>query len=149
MAQITLAKALKNKKTLAKNISDLSRKIGRYNSTQEGSENPYNTKNLLTDLENTTQKLVNLKIAINTANLAIQGKIYKMAELKSLISNLRNISTASGTVSNDYSEKTIAYKSQITTLELEDYIAKREGEIEALQEEIDNFNYTVKIEDSI
>ena len=146
MTTITLAKALKVKKVLAKNINDLMRKIQKYNSTIEGSENPYNTKDLLTDLAVATKKLVDLKIALNGANLAIQSKIYKMAELKSTVSQLKGVSTNNGTVTDNYSDKIITYKAQITTIELENIVSSMEIDIDSIQEEIDNYNHTTTID---
>lgn len=146
---ITPAKALKLKNSLVKQISTLQMKMELYNSYTVGSETPYNTKNVLTELENKTQELVNLKTALTKANGPIQDKIYKISELKSMVGRLKNISTNAGkSSSRSYGgvSEPIEYKATITTLELEDLVKTKELQIESLQEEIDTFNHTAKIE---
>ncbi len=145
---MNISKALKAKNSLVKDISTLSSKIQQYNSSIVGSENPYNTKNLLTELDTKTKELIALKTALNIANAPIQPSIYEISELKSMVSRLKSIGTQSGkSLSHRFHGESapIEYVAQITTLELEDIIKGRELEIEALQEKIDTFNYTTQI----
>jgi hypothetical protein len=144
-----LAKALKVKNTLVKEISDLAQKINVYNSVVIGSEQPYNSKNLLALYEQKTQDLIDLKSKISTANATIQSSIYRIAELKSQISHLTNVNTRSGRIashSHSYRGDTeVEYVATISTLDLEGIIIAKNTEIDSLQEAIDQYNYTTEI----
>lgn len=148
MTTITPAKALKAKNLLVKEISNLQEKIQIHNSSMVGAENPYNTKNLLSTLEQKIQELINLKTALSKANQPIQSKIYFLSELKSLVTHLKPISTTSGTIpgSRYGSAEPIVYIAQITLLELDELIKNKEALIASVQEDIDQFNHTAIFE---
>ncbi len=142
-----LAKALKVKNTLVKEISVLVQKLQGYNSYIQGTDMPYNSKNVLTIYEQKTQDLIDLKSKITAANQPIQSKIYRIAELKSQISHMQHISTSSGTSTSGYGERAteIVRIATISTLDLEAIIQAKVDEIDTLQEAIDSFNHTTDI----
>src|SRR3989304_7125363 len=93
-----LYKALKLKKKLIGEISALRSKIQEKNSYAVGSLNPdnYNVPNLYRDLNEKINSLVDLKVAINSANIGIRDKIFVLSELKALISMLKVLPTTEG-----------------------------------------------------
>ena len=81
-----LYKALKLRKKLAGEISNLQGAIRSRNSYVMGSTNSlkYNVLELESELTTKVEKLISLKMAINKANLGIVETIYRLAEFKSL-----------------------------------------------------------------
>lgn len=145
---MNIAKALKHKNVLVKEISQLQSKVIQYNSTLVGAAVPYDTKKLLKDLENKVADLIALKTAINKANQGIQETIYTLTEKKSLVSKIRAINTSSGKVpTHRYgTEGAVSeYAAQISLLEVDSMVAAMEKEIDDIQEKIDTYNYTTEV----
>ena len=85
--QINLSRALKLKNRVVHRVSQLDTLITNYNSTIEGSEE-YDVRRLYKARVVMAERLVKLKIAINSANQAVQGQIFELAECKALIGML-------------------------------------------------------------
>ena len=146
-----LQKALKLRKRLVGEIADLKREIAASNSFMEGSLNPekYNVPALYQALKDKVDKLVSLKFAINEANREIQSKIYVLSEYKALIDFWKIVETKEGehpiSVRFGESAATKQYKAQVTAEQRKEYIEEYQKRIDALQEEIDTYNYTTDI----
>jgi hypothetical protein len=142
-----LAKALKQKNVLVKEIVELQNKFKIYNSFIEGTDIPYPSDKSLETLVAKQAELVDLKMKIFKANMPIQDKIFKIAECKTIITTLRSTSSKSGQWKNGYgSEATFdKYVATLDLLTIDKLIKNNEDVIDALQEEIDAYNHNTEI----
>jgi hypothetical protein len=143
-----LHKALKLRKKLVGEISDLKTQIQTKNSFLDGSLNPekYNVEKLYADLLAKVNELVALKFVINEANREIQSKIYTLSEYKALIAFWNSVSVVEGSQIVGYSNSTITeYKVQVDEEKRTKFVKEFQEKVDALQEEIDVYNYTTEI----
>lgn len=148
---MTIAQALKHKVKLVTKIKRLSAQL-RIGNISESTSGPlaYETPKTLKELQEAQLELIKLKKDIYKANLPIMGKLYEMSELKSLIASFKVLPTfAAKTITTDSylagQQVTKTSTCLITTLEKDEMIADWEAKIEALQEEVDQFNHSTKI----
>lgn len=143
-----LHKALKLRKKLVGEIAKLKADIQNKNSYIQGSLNAdkYNVPKLYDELLEKIDQLTGLKYIINEANKEIQAQIYTLAEYKSLIAFWNGVPTAEGTQVHGYSDaKTLEYKVQVDEETRNNYVKAFQTRVDAIQEEIDVFNYTTEI----
>jgi len=143
-----LHKALKLRKSLTGEITRLKTQIQTKNSYSEGSVNPekYNVPKMYEELQKKINELVGLKYAINEANHEIQSKIYIISENKALIAFWNSVSVTEGKQVTGYSQAIVQeYKVQIDEESRNKMIAEFQKKVDALQEEIDTYNYTTEI----
>ena len=84
-----------------------------------------------------------MKTKIHLANAPVYGKIFRMSELKSLISKLKRVSTTSGKV-RGYGEEVVMIAS-MTSVQRDELIKQLETEIDTLQDELEAHNALTKI----
>ena len=144
---MNLTKALKHKKKLVKQIDEMFIRFQKYNSQpvdQVGTG--YNPEEAYTKWISLTNELVNLKTKIQNANAPIADKIFRLGEVKNLISRIRGLDTKSGIVRDRYrAEELITYVAYMDLFTKDNLIKGWEEEIEQLQEEIEAFNAITKI----
>lgn len=143
-----LHKALKLRKKLVGEISRLKDQIKTKNSYIIGSLNPekYNVNELYTELQKKIDELVALKFTINEANREVQSKIYILSENKALIAFWNEVSIVEGTQTFGYSDvATREYCVQIDEEKRNQIVKEFQIKVDALQEELDTFNYTTEI----
>lgn len=145
---MNLTKALKHKKKLVKQADEAFTRFQRYNSqNKESVGSGYDPEDAYTAWVELTNELVELKTKIHNANAPIASKIFRLGEVKNLVSRLRSVDTKSGLARDyRYSETVpIEYVAYLDLFAKDDQISKWEGEIETLQEEIEAFNAITKI----
>jgi hypothetical protein len=143
-----LHKALKLRKKLVGEITSLKQQIQGKNSYLVGSLNAekYNVPKLYDELLEKIDQLTGLKYVINEANKEIQAQIYTLAEYKALIAFWNSVPVSEGTQVHGYSDaKTLEYKVQIDEETRNNYVKTFQTRVDAIQEEIDVFNYTTEI----
>jgi len=143
-----LHKALKLRKKLVGDIGRLKTQIQTKNSFSEGSLNPekYNVEKLYAELKSKINDLIGLKYAINEANREIQANIYTISEYKALIAFWNEVPVKEGKQIIGYSDMTtMEYHVQIDEATRNQMVAEFQTKVDALQEEIDTFNYTTDI----
>ena len=144
---MNLTKALKHKEKLVKQADEMFIRFQKYNSQpadQVGTG--YNPEEAYNKWIGLTNELVDLKTKIQNANAPIAGKIFRLGEVKNLISRIRGLDTKSGTVRDRYrNEETITYVAYMDLFTKDNLIKGWEEEIEQLQEEIEAFNAITKI----
>jgi len=145
-----LHKALKLRKKLVGEISELKTQIQVKNSYLVGSLNAekYNVPKLYEELLEKIDQLCGLKFVINEANHEIQSKIYVLAEYKALIAFWNGVPTAEGTQESSgfrFGEATREYKVQVDEEHRNEYVKDFQTKVDSLQEEVDIFNYTTDI----
>ena len=141
--------ALKYKKKLASKMNQEFSKVQMYNSVEEGSTRVYDVKESMQNWLRMSEELVELKTKLHLANGLVYGKIFRMSELKSQLSNLKSLDCVEGKYSDRYSrmggETPIIKTAQIGILEKDQMILSIEEEIERIQEELDEHNATTSI----
>lgn len=145
---MNLTKALKHKKKLVKQVDEAFIRFQKYNSQpKENVDKGYDPLMAYENWIKLTNQLIELKTKIHNANAPIVSKIFRLGELKNLVSRLRNVDTRSGLVrENRYSDnEPVEYVACIDLFAKDNQIELWEQEIETIQEEIEAFNAITKI----
>jgi len=142
-----LYKALKNRKNLIGEITKLKQQIKEKNSYLEGSKNGENfdAEKAYELLLKKIQDLTSLKFIINEANREIQAKIYLLGEYKALISFWNEVNIVEGSQVAGYSDKVLTYNVNFTESTKEEKIKEYQIKVDAIQEELDEYNFTTEI----
>ena len=142
-----LHKALKLRKNLVGEITKLKKQIQDKNSYLEGDINAecFSVMEATELLMKKINELVGLKFAINEANQEIQSKIYLLSEYKALIAFWNSVPTANGSKLVGYNDTVKTYKVHYTEGEIAESVDDFQKRVDALQEEIDVYNYTTDI----
>lgn len=142
---MNITKALKQKNKLVSKTNEYILHVSTYNSIQEGTTRPYDAREALEKAMASVDELVALKTAIHKANVKVYDKIFKLAELKSLVSKLKGLDCKEGMHQSYRMESPMKYTSQISIVEKDQLIEKLESQIEMLQEELESHNAKTKI----
>lgn len=142
-----LHKALKLRKNLVGEIAKLKQQIQNKNSYLEGDVNAeyFPMGKALDVLTAKINQLVGLKFAINEANQEIQSKIYSLSEFKALIAFWNAVPIDHGSKLVGYNDTIKTYKVHITEGDRDERVNEFQKKVDALQEEIDVYNYTTDI----
>lgn len=142
-----LYKALKLRKGLIGEISKLKQQIKDKNSYLVGSQNgeKFSVDETYAELLKKIEMLTALKYVINEANREIQSKIYLLAEYKALITFWNEVSVVEGSQTSGYSEVLREYKVQYDENRRNVIVKDFQKKVDALQEELDTFNYNTDI----
>ena len=144
---MNLTKALKHKKKLVKQADEFYSRFYNYNSFEVGTTPSYNPEEMFEGWLKKTDELVSLKAKIHQANIPIAEKIFRLGEIKNVISRMRGLDTKEGKVRDRYSvnDNAIEYTSYVNLVSKDLQIKNYEEELEKLQEEIEAFNAITKI----
>ena len=138
--------ALKYKKKLASKMNQEFSKVQMYNSVEEGSIRVYDVVESMKNWLTMSEELVELKTKLHLANAPVYGKIFRMSELKSQLSNLKQLDCVDGKYFDRYSRgEAVVKTAKISVLEKDQLVLTIEEEIEKLQEELDEHNATTSI----
>jgi hypothetical protein len=135
---MNVKQGLKKKNTLVKEIQELYVRLSQYNSVEVGNERPYQKSN----------ELVELKTKIHKANTPVYDKIFRLSELKSTISRLKTLDCTEGVSTDYYSrnrENPPVKTAEVSVVERDDMVKFMEGQIEDLQDILDNHNQNTEI----
>jgi hypothetical protein len=144
---MNLTKALKHKKKLVKQADELYSRFSSYNSIEVGTSPPYTPEESFKGWLKKIDELVSLKAKIHQANVPIAEKIFRLGEIKNIITRMRSIDTKEGKVYNRYIDNanSIEYIAYVNLVSKDLHIKTYEEELERLQEEIETFNAITKI----
>jgi hypothetical protein len=143
---MNLTKALKHKKKLVKQADEFYSRFSNYNSFEVETTPSYNPEEMFKRWLKATDELVSLKAKIHQANVPIAEKIFRLGEIKNIISRMRSIDTKEGKIRDRYSNDTpVEYIAYINLINKDLQIKNYEEELEKLQEEIEAFNAITKI----
>ena len=138
--------ALKYKKKLTSKMNQEFSKVQMYNSVEEGSARVYDVVESMRNWLTMSEELVELKTKLHLANAPVYGKIFRMSELKSQLSNLRQLDCVDGKHFDRYGRgEAVVKTAKISVLEKDQLVLTIEEEIEKLQEELDEHNATTSI----
>lgn len=146
---MNIKQALKKKNKLTQEIRNEFSRVQQYNSVVEGVDRVYDPAVALNNYYNKVDALIRLKTAIHEANVKVYSKIFRLSELKSMVSQLRGLDCTAGQVYQrggyGTADSTINKTAILSVLERDQTIEKLESEIEALQEELDFHNVSAEI----
>jgi len=150
MAKVSIAKLLKTKNRLASEITRVKTKITAHNVFYHDKSiltpSPQvDVKALVEELNTLTKKLVEVKSAINTANAKSFDKIFLLAELKGQISLYEKLNVSESLERNYYGDGAVQ-KAQININERDQIVKNLIKTCEILQDDLDNFNSTHRVE---
>ncbi len=140
---MNLRKALKEKNKIAGNLNNLFHRMRENNITEDGQSRPYNSQEVLKEINGEISKLIELKVQLQVANTPILNDIYRVAELKVLIRQLRYMDCND---SRKINSGIITYHTATIKAEERDQLIKAlEEEIESIHERIDAFNFRTSL----
>ena len=145
-----LTKALKLKNQLAGELTDLKDRLGKQNSRAATVPFDYDSREVLAALREKTGQLVAVKSAIAVANVAVYSRIFRLAELKGLVTLFKTLDVRHGVFreAGSFAQQAfeIEYVAQLKKSVVDGLVAELEAEISALQDELDEFNHTHSVE---
>jgi hypothetical protein len=144
---ITIHQALKLKNRLAGRLTEADSDLQTYNSVTKDQESEVDVPALWVTRLKLAESLTTLKTAIHRANVegGLQKMVFQKGEKTSLITLLKGLNTRNGTV-RDYSDEPVQYVAYKKKKDVTAEVRQLERELDRLQEEMDQFNHTHKIE---
>ena len=146
---ISLAQALKEKNRIAGELAEAWRLIARENSKREDERRVTDLQELYKIIRLYTDKLIELKTKIGKANSGNMERIYRMEECKHELSKIEQIDTDESSDFQKISDsefkeykRTVVFNSSI----IWDWKQKLQQECNTLQDEMDTYNATTKID---
>ena len=141
-----LAKALKLKNQLAGETAQLKELLAKQNSRSTKQKFDYDNREVLARLRAKLDELVRVKAGIAVANGEAYEKIFRLAELKGLVTALQALDVKAGTFheGGGFGEGRVEveYVAQLGKVEVDQLVAEAQGEIQSLQDALDEFNFT-------
>jgi len=141
----TLAKALKEKNKLKLEISLLQRRLTAHNSVIKGNPRPFDLKIIDNELSAKIEELVLAKAALTKANMPVQEKIYRLAEMKGLIAFYKKLPAIEGKHALKYSNDSAEYEVFFNEAVISEKIKTLEKAAELIQDELETFNHITNI----
>lgn len=147
---LTLAKALSVKNRLAGRLAQARGNIQAYNSVLAGqregdSSGVVDVRAEFDRMTRLQDALVVVKAAIQRANIEIYAEILRLGEIKSLIQMLNLLDTRHGAEPGQAGVE-FQYVAEFRKPEVLELIRKREAEIDAIQDRINQYNAATRIE---
>jgi hypothetical protein len=141
-----IAKALKLKNQLAGEVAQLKELLAKQNSRSSKQKFDYDNREVLARLRVKVSELVKVKSAIAVANTEIYDKIFRLAELKGLVTTLNGLDTKAGVFNEGgrFGEPgyEVEYMAQLGKVDVDELVAELKEEIQTLQDALDEFNFT-------
>jgi hypothetical protein len=141
-----LAKALKLKNQLAGEVAQLKELLAKQNVRSSKQKFDYDNREVLAQLRAKLDELVRVKTELARANLDAYERIFRLAELKGLITTLKALDTKNGIFHEGgrFGEPAyeVEYVAQLNKVTLDASVAGLEKETQALQDALDEFNFT-------
>ena len=142
---MNVSQALKQKNKLTIELKKQYQIAQKFNSQEEGTIRRYSVQNALDKAAELTMELTDLKTKIHLANAPVYDKIFRMAELKGRIKELRKIPTEEGKAESRYSSVVSVKEVEINITQLDEMVQFLEARIEEIQAELDVHNATTQI----
>jgi hypothetical protein len=103
-------------------------------------------REVLTRLRAKLTELVKVKAAVAAADAEIYDQIFRLAELKGLVTTLTSLDTKAGVFheGRGFGEASyeVEYVAQIGKVDVDKLVAELNAEIQSLQDALDEFNFT-------
>lgn len=145
--KITLVRAFKERSRIIRQIDLISRQIRDENSIIEGGLRSIDVRQSYAECTRLYGKLITLKKAISCANCGIIGKLVELAEIKSFCRQLKLIPVKDGRQEPGYDESEVkVMNAELKKAEIAAETEALQARMDALQDEIDEFNARTLIE---
>ncbi|MFZ9171836.1 MAG: hypothetical protein ACO21X_05550 [Sediminibacterium sp.] len=139
---MNLKQALKRKNRLVGLIAEEYIKVSQYNSVDDVNQRPYSVKEALQNWLKLTDELIELKSKIQIANNKVNDKIFRLAELKTQVKQLKKLDCTSGLYYSKWSDDKVVTKvAEIEVIERDKMVKEMEAQIEKIQDELDEWNH--------
>jgi hypothetical protein len=142
---MNVSQALKQKNKLVIELKKQYQIAQKFNSQEEGNVRRYSVQDALDKAVELTLALTDLKTKIHLANAPVYDKIFRMAELKNRIKELRKIPTEEGKAESRFSSVISVKEVEINIAQLDAMVQTLEARIEEIQAELDVHNATTNI----
>ena len=142
---MNVSQALKQKNKLIVEIKKQYQIAQKFNSQEEGNVRRYSVQAALDRAAELTMELTDLKTKIHLANAPVYDKIFRMAELKNRIKELKRIPTEEGKTESRFSSVASVKEVEINIAQLDEMVQFLESRIEEIQAELDIHNATTQI----
>jgi hypothetical protein len=142
---MNVSQALKKKNKLAVELKKQYAIAQKFNSQEVGNPRRYSVLEALKNATEITTELVELKTKIHLANAPVYDKIFRMAELKGRIKELKKIPTDEGKQEGRYGSPASEKEVEIDIAQMDNMISVIETEIEEIQAELDRHNALTNI----
>ena len=142
---MNVSQALKQKNKLVIELKKQYQIAQKFNSQEEGNVRRYSVQDALDKAVELTLALTDLKTKIHLSNTPVYDKIFRMAELKNRIKELRKIPTEEGKSEARYSSVVSVKEVEINIAQLDEMVQTLEARIEEIQAELDVHNATTQI----
>lgn len=154
--KVSISKLLKTKNRLASEITRVRAKILAHNSYQfDENDSDYKPAvdviNLKAEHDSLVEKLIAVKSALSAANVKSVDKIFRLSEVKGQIAFYDKLNTTEGKERNYYNQSVRVNCAQISTSAKDQIISNLIKEAERLQDDLDQFNasHRVELDDSL
>jgi len=145
---MNIAKALKTKNRIAGELSRAKAIFSRENSHRVGDKRACDPAALLAAVNQAQEDLIKIKTAIALASAPISERLVRMGELKSRMAWLSEIPIREGVQRDRFAgEKAEAevWEAHFATRDRDNEVEELQKAINALQDEIDDFNATTQV----
>jgi hypothetical protein len=140
---------LKAKNRIAGELDKLWGRLSQSNSWEDENTPPYDAEKVLEEIKEKQEELIELKAKIAVANAAHMDKIIRMAELRSMMSQLGRVSVKEGTERRTNwrtdAEETVTYHSTIGRVKMDELLDEVQSELNQLQDELDAINFSTEV----
>lgn len=141
-----LAKTLKLKNQLAGEVAELKKLLAAQNVRSTKQKFDYDNHDVLVRLRAKLDELVRVKTALALANADAYERIFRLAELKGLVTTLEALETKSGVFHEgsrfDDHGYEVEYTAQLGKAEVDQLVAGLKNEVQLLQDALDEFNFS-------
>ena len=145
MPEVLLSKCMKIKNRLSGRLNSVEQDIKNYNSSLEEQVGFVDVRKLYILRGEISKALVDLKTLIMKTNVPIQNAIIRLSEVKATISFISSIDTNEGIRRHAYQNTTTKYVAVVTKDEIDQRKTELEGEIDKIQDDLDAFNGSTKV----
>ena len=144
---MNIKQALKKKNKLVGMINEEFYKASQYNVVDEGNPRPYSATEAIGTWMQLSNELIVLKTQIHKANVPVYDKIFELSELKNQVKHLRSLNCTSGKVGGGrWGEgEPVMKHAEINVVEKDKIVKNLEARIEAIQDELDQWNHNTLI----
>ena len=145
---MTLVRALKEKSRLIAKIGEIRKMVIDYNAVDLGTRRPVSVRDIVAKAEQLRENLFRIKTAIDEANVPISRQLIEMMSLRTLIAYYQQLDTAEVRTFRNHDDEDVKVTRDVVINQVEvlQKVAELQEKVERLQDEVDEFNATHRIE---
>jgi|TARA_R110000822_G_scaffold11613_5_gene42270 hypothetical protein len=142
---MNVKQALKAKNKLVADLKECYKILQTQNSIEEGNPRRYSVNKKLEEVAALTDELVQLKAQLHRANFKVYDKIFKMAEIKGIIKELKKMDVSEGKQDSRYGSVVSIKEVEVNVIQRDNLVRLYEEQVEVLQNELDIHNSNTNI----